>query len=69
MLKTLGKIDNAILYGLTYPTANRWRQTLVNTFLDSWKNIFYQVTNFTKSLIKTLTPVTLTYSVTPACQT
>ena len=52
--KTLGKIENAILYGLTHSTANPWRQTLVNTFLDYSINIFLQVTNFAKSLIKTL---------------
>ena len=27
--KILGEIENAILYGLTHPTANRWRETLV----------------------------------------
>ena len=54
IIKTLGKIKNAILYGLTHPTANLWRQTLANTSLDSSTNIFHQVTNFTKSLIKTL---------------
>ena len=52
--ENIGKIKNAILYGLTHPTANRWRQTLANTFLNSSKNILHQVTNFTKSLIKTL---------------
>ena len=46
--------ENAILYGLTHPKADRWKQILANTFLDSWTNLFHQVTNFTKSLIKTL---------------
>ena len=54
IIKTLGKIENAILNGLTHPTPNRWRQTLVNTFLDSSTKMFHQVTNFAKSLIKTL---------------
>ena len=52
--KNLGKIENAILYGLAHRTANRWRQTPVNTFLDSSTHIFHQVTNFPKSFIKIL---------------
>ena len=32
ILKALGKIENAILYGLTHPTANCWKQTLASTF-------------------------------------
>ena len=51
--KTLGKFENAMLYGLTHPTRNHWRQTLVNTFLDSSKKIFHQITNFEKTLKKT----------------
>ena len=51
ILKTLGKIENAVLHGLTHTPANRWKQTLANTFLDSWTNIFHQVT---KSLTKSL---------------
>ena len=34
IIKILRKIKNAILHGLTHPTANRWKQTLVNAFLD-----------------------------------
>ena len=53
-METLGKTGNAILHGLTNPTANRGRQTLVNTFLDVSTNIFHRATNFAKSSVKTL---------------
>ena len=54
IIKALGKIENAILYGLTHPIANRWGQTLANTFLDYSTNILHQVRNFAKPLMKTL---------------
>ena len=54
IMKTLGKTENWILYGVTHPSANRWRWTQVNTFSSFSKNIFHWPTSFTKFLIKTL---------------
>ena len=53
-IKTLGKIENTILYGLTHSTTNCWTGISVNTFLDFSINISHRVTNFKKIFIKTL---------------
>ena len=51
-MKTLGKIENAILYDLTHPTVNCGKRTSVNTFLDFSTKIFHWATNFAKSFLE-----------------
>ena len=51
-MKTLGKIENAILYDLTHPTVNCGKRTSVNTFLDFSTKIFHSATNFAKSFLE-----------------